>query len=98
LLAPNPYVKAWVQEQLEAQINALVHMLSQGLIERVIIEVGTKDIEVVEATPAPVETLSESSANKSTEPSPIAEPAVGSPINPLFTFDSYVEGKSNQIA
>jgi chromosomal replication initiator protein len=33
------------------------------------------------------------------EPAPSkAEPAIGSPMNPLFTFDNYVEGKSNQIA
>jgi chromosomal replication initiator protein len=98
LLAPNPYVKAWVQEQLEQQINGLIIHLSNGLIEKVAIEVGTipaedskprrnntsvpKDTVVAEQEPAPAK----------------AEPAIGSPMNPLFTFDNYVEGKSNQIA
>ncbi|EMR13569.1 chromosomal replication initiation protein [Methylophaga lonarensis MPL] len=92
LLAPNPYVKAWVQEQLEQQINQLVHALSQGLISHVDIEVGTKDTVAAEPKkPAktPVKKL-----EITDEPAP----AIGSPMNPLFTFDNYIEGKSNQIA
>jgi chromosomal replication initiator protein len=98
LLAPNPYVKAWVQEQLEAQINQLVHQLTQGLIEYVSIEVGTIDhvpqrSKRVATTSAPAKTNNEEKSETIK-----SEPALGSPINPLFTFDSYVEGKSNQIA
>lgn len=100
LLAPNPYVKAWVQEQLESQINALIGALSRGTIDRVAIEVGTKvnnnapnrrlsDEPELKAVTTPVE-------EKPVETK--AQPALGSPMNPLFTFDSYVEGKSNQIA
>ncbi|WP_417542483.1 chromosomal replication initiator protein DnaA [Methylophaga thalassica] len=98
LLAPNPYVKAWVQEQLEAQINQLVHQLTQGLIEYVSIEVGT--IDHVPQRPKRVATTSApAKINKEEKSETIkSEPALGSPINPLFTFDSYVEGKSNQIA
>jgi chromosomal replication initiator protein len=97
LLAPNPYVKAWVQEQLEQQINGLIQALSQGAIDKVNIEVGTKTAAINNgrrhssqpeaAEPAPAETAPAKAA-----------PALGSPMNPLFTFDSYVEGKSNQIA
>lgn len=101
LLAPNPYVKAWVQEQLESQINALIHGLSQGLIERVAIEVGT--VATREApksrrnnTPASEEAPSKPDNDKTEADK--AAPAIGSPMNPLFTFDNYVEGKSNQIA
>jgi chromosomal replication initiator protein len=98
LLAPNPYVKAWVQEQLEAQINQLVHQLTQGLIEYVSIEVGT--IDHVPQRPKRVATTSAPAKTNKEEKSETikSEPALGSPINPLFTFDSYVEGKSNQIA
>ena len=57
LLAPNPYVQAWVQEQLEQKINTLVLALSHGDIETVQIEVGTKITEqspdsTTETTPA----------------------------------------------
>ncbi len=87
LLAPNPYVQAWVQEQLETNIIQLVQALSQGTINSVSIEVGTNQTEVKEA---PV--LSGTSRPKA------AKPAEGTPINPAFTFESFVEGKSNQIA
>lgn len=98
LLAPNPYVKAWVQEQLEQQINSLIHNLSQGLIAQVAIEVGTVPAEEIKPrrNTAPVsEIVTPQADNK--EPAK-TEPAIGSPMNPLFTFDNYVEGKSNQIA
>jgi chromosomal replication initiator protein len=98
LLAPNPYVKAWVQEQLEQQINSLIHNLSKGLIARVAIEVGTVPAEEIKPrrNTAPVsEIVTPQAENK--EPAK-TEPAIGSPMNPLFTFDNYVEGKSNQIA
>lgn len=99
LLAPNPYVKAWVQEQLENQINALIHGLSQGLIERVAIEVGT--VDTPEAKPrnnTPINDEPAAQPKENEADGEKAAPAIGSPMNPLFTFDNYVEGKSNQIA
>jgi chromosomal replication initiator protein len=89
LLAPNAYVQAWVQEQLEHSINDLLINLSQGKVKQIQIEVGTEAIapeKVVAKQQRPT-----SNSNK-------AEPALGSPMNPLFTFDTFVEGKSNQIA
>src|SRR5690554_3081499 len=50
LLAPNPYVKAWVHEQLEQQINTLIKGLSNGTISKIEIEVGTKEAISVEKT------------------------------------------------
>ncbi len=93
LLAPNPYVQAWVQEQLETQINSLIQSLSQGSINVVNIEVGT-NIPEAEKVAHTKSTNKEAKVERRREPAP----AMGSPINPLFTFDSYVEGKSNQIA
>ncbi|MFW5451489.1 MAG: chromosomal replication initiator protein DnaA [Methylophagaceae bacterium] len=90
LLAPNPYVQAWVQEQLEQKINTLVDKLTQGKITTVSIEVGTKLMEEP--------SKSTYSPRQSRKANSNAAPAAGSPINPLFTFDSFVEGKSNQIA
>ena len=89
LLAPNPYVQAWVQEQLESKINHLIQSLSQGSINIVNIEVGTGQPD-----PEPETKKSTFKAERRKEPAP----ALGSPMNPLFNFDSYVEGKSNQIA
>ncbi len=89
LLAPNPYVQAWVQEQLETKINQLIQALSQGAITSITIDVGTNNPQVAQtntiakASPAMPKSMT---------------PAAGSPLNPNFTFESYVEGKSNQIA
>lgn len=97
LLAPNPYVKAWVHEQLEQQINALIKGLTNGNISKIEIEVGTKDSLSADNTKRRVKTTDKAPAAISLsdiEPTP----AIGSPMNPLFTFDNYVEGKSNQIA
>jgi len=90
LLAPNPYVQAWVEEQLEQTINDLVKQLSRGSINHVQIEVGTKK--------STKSTLKNNKNKSKKSGKPKAEPAIGSPMNPLFTFDSFVEGKSNQIA
>ncbi|MDC9724834.1 MAG: chromosomal replication initiator protein DnaA [Gammaproteobacteria bacterium] len=89
LLAPNPYVQAWVQEQLEAKINQLLGALSQGNISSALIEVGSSKTNEKKSDSKPV-------LNK--KPENYSEPAMGTPINPAFTFESYVEGKSNQIA
>jgi len=89
LLAPNPYVQAWVQEQLETKITQLVGALSHGKISSIIVEVGSNQI-------APTKPSTPSTPNRALAPEP--EPALSSPINPGFTFESYVEGKSNQIA
>jgi chromosomal replication initiator protein len=89
LLAPNPYVQAWVQEQLESQINHLIQSLSQGAINIVNIEVGTGQPD---PEPATKKVAFDVDRRKDHAPS------LGSPMNPLFNFDSYVEGKSNQIA
>jgi chromosomal replication initiator protein len=89
LLAPNPYVQAWVQEQLESQINTLIQSLSQGAINIVNIEVGTD-----QPRHEPAAKKSDTKVDRRKDPAP----ALGSPMNPLFNFDSYVEGKSNQIA
>ncbi len=91
LLAPNAYVQAWVQEQLELKIHDLITQLSQGNITRIHIEVGTHTLD-----PEPEKKPEPTQSSKAMPQR--ATPALGSPMNPLFTFDTFVEGKSNQIA
>ncbi len=96
LLAPNPYVQAWVQEQLQSQIDQLAGALSNGAVSKVIIEVGKKPAANDESRPKQEKPAQKSSTE--TIQTENTQPSVGSPINPLFTFDAFVEGKSNQIA
>lgn len=89
LLAPNPYVQSWVQEQLETKIIQLIGALSQGKITSVAVEVGNNQ---------PKQQSKKTATPNAKEETSAPEPALSSPINPAFTFDSFVEGKSNQIA
>lgn len=91
LLAPNAYVQAWVQEQLEHSINDLVAKLTNNRILTIQIEVGSNIPEQAPVKKTPSNDRPSSYNNKSA-------PALGNPMNPLFTFDTFVEGKSNQIA
>tara|TARA_B100000780_G_C21120599_1_gene453841 strand:- start:2070 stop:3416 length:1347 start_codon:yes stop_codon:yes gene_type:complete len=91
LLAPNAYVQTWVQEQLEQRLNKLVAKLTQDKILSVQVEVGNN-------IPDRAPTKTSSNGNRANTHNKNSEPALGSPMNPLFTFDTFVEGKSNQIA
>ena len=83
LLAPNRFVVSWIEKNLFTRIEEL------GGGARVTLEVGTRRDEPppVESTNVPV------SAGKPRDPQ-----VIGSRLNPDFTFASFVEGKSNQLA
>jgi chromosomal replication initiator protein len=87
LLAPNRFVIDWLQQHYMERILQLVDDNSSGT--EVLVEVGSRD-----AAAAPVE---------GARPKPIAiksstHAPVVSRLNPLFTFEHFVEGKSNQLA
>jgi chromosomal replication initiator protein len=96
LLAPNPYVVSWLRQHCLERIRELAH--EPGDDSRsldVTIDVGTRmaaaNIELVSgATPAP--------AAPAAPAPPRSEFLSGARLNPDFTFDSFVEGKSNQLA
>lgn len=102
LLAPNRFVKDWVADKFLARINELVIEIHQQNIS-VSIEVGTR---LTENVPAPnkliTETPSSPAASTRKKKSSAADVEGGiryeSNINPFFTFDNYVVGKSNQLA
>ena len=87
LLAPNRFVIDWVQQHYMERILELVDD-SGGDIE-VLVEVGSREAAAVPAPtsrPRPVSIRSSGHA------------PVVSRLNPLFTFENFVEGKSNQLA
>ncbi len=88
LLAPNRFVIDWLQQHHLKRILELVEDRTDGIA--VALEVGSRA-----AAPAPqVSTRPRSTAaeNRSTPP------PVASRLNPTFTFENFVEGKSNQLA
>lgn len=83
LLAPNRFVLDWVKEHHFAKIEETIYEFSSGALN-LSLEIGSKNSTVTAAVK-------------------IAKPAgtqKASPnfLNKAFTFDSFVEGKSNQLA
>ncbi len=87
LLAPNRFVVDWVRGNCLEHIN-LWWESHQGA--EVLLEVGSRRVaptSVPRAAPVPV------------RKEPVApDVAIGNRLNPAFTFDNFVEGKSNQLA
>jgi len=101
LLAPNRFVMDWIAERFLNRINELVKQFSESQPPSVMLEIGSKRAEPVRA---PIEQRSPTSTATIT---PIHTKAVfsyndvsthQSNLNPNFTFDNFVEGKSNQLA
>ena len=89
LFAPNRFVVDWLQEHYIDRITEIVD--DSGSATEVIVEVGSR-------APAP---LAATAAAPRPAPAPIHEAApagLASRLSPTFTFDSFVEGKSNQLA
>jgi chromosomal replication initiator protein len=89
LLAPNRFVVSWIEQNLFGRIEQLVSVAGRGSGARVRIEVGSRR----EDPPAPDPQNAIVSIGKAREPQ-----VIGSRFNPDFTFASFVEGKSNQLA
>ena len=103
LFAPNRFVSDWVSQHYHQQLLELCTHLSQGAITGLSIEVGTLPRTEALAT----ESLScpplGGCVGGTAAAGPSAEALTqrrrdSSGLNPAFTFDTFVEGKSNQIA
>ena len=84
LLAPNRFVLDWVRTHHMPQITALVDELGGHSKPRILLDIGTRAAPVTSASQAP---RARRGADKG-----------DSNLNRSFTFDSFVGGKSNQIA
>ena len=90
LLAPNRFVVSWIEKNLFGRITELVSVAGESSQPRVRLDIGSRPAEA-----APVEEPRNPSFSsvKPREPQ-----VIGSRFNPEFTFGSFVEGKSNQLA
>jgi chromosomal replication initiator protein len=92
LLAPNKFVRDWGQQHYEARIRELCRSLSNGSVRQVSFEIG--GIERPQS-PARVRVPVVAGAQP---PGCSDTRRVEGNLNPEFTFDTFVEGKSNQLA
>ena len=86
LLAPNRFVVNWLEENCLTRISEVVTGLPDVAATSVVLEVGTRQ------PAAPTRATAATSA-----PLP-RQPVVGGRLNPTFTFERFVQGKSNQLA
>lgn len=92
LFAPNRFVKDWIEKTYLHRVLELSSRLSKGQIEDVMIEIGT--IRRGDSEPSRFLGTTITDDPLTLSPANRAE----SNLNPDFTFDTFVEGKSNQIA
>ncbi len=99
LLAPNRFVVDWLTQNLRGRIAELIGSVADGNTPQIHLEVGSR-------APAPAPTTTSTAIAggaasiagngvKSRRGEPLV---VGGRLNPDFTFDNFVEGKSNQLA
>lgn len=95
LLAPNKFVREWINEQLMQRIVQIASDFSNGSAPEIRIQVGTgrKLARTVENTEK-----NEKKVPLFRRKHDASESTFNSNINRDFTFDTFVEGKSNQLA
>ncbi len=91
LLAPNRFVVDWVRTNLLGRIAQLLREAGRPEQGSITVEVGSRPPVTAAAAGAP-------SARNPRINGAAAASAVGVPLNPDFTFDGFVEGKSNHFA
>ncbi len=107
LLAPNRFVLDWVNQNFINKINEILLKISQDDSITLSLEIGSQQaskpannnkvaINKHEHSDTPASILEELNQGKST--SNAAQEAISHNLNQAFTFDNFVEGKSNQLA
>ena len=100
LFAPNRFVRDWVSQHYHQQLLDLCTHLSQGAITGLTFEVGTLARAEVQEGPPVRRPLLGSIGDTGAGPAgdTLAQRRRDGGLNPEFAFDTFVEGKSNQIA
>ncbi|MEW8625901.1 MAG: chromosomal replication initiator protein DnaA [Candidatus Thiodiazotropha sp.] len=91
LLAPNRFVLDWVRNHYLDQIQNHLNVVCNGEAPKVLIEIGSKSRPQKKQPVTPPQPITVTSGGDNTTP-------IQSNLNPNFIFDTFVEGKSNQIA
>jgi len=93
LLAPNRFVQNWVSERYLSRIEELLSSKA-GDRGRPVVKLGVGS----RASKAAQQTSALESTNRSETRAQKKVVSVAKNLNPEFSFDSFVEGKSNQLA
>ena len=95
LLAPNRFVVDWVRQHFLSRIVEITGHCAGDQAVQVTLEVGTRGRAFSDASVS-----GPSAVGAAIRPvdRPVATVRVGGRLNPLFTFENFVVGKSNQLA
>ena len=99
LYAPNRFVKDWVKQHYEQRIASLCAQVSGGRVHQVSFEIGSRG--KAGARQGPQEAAGDGpdgAAVQAISAELLAKRRADSNLNGDFTFRTFVEGKSNQIA
>jgi len=95
LFAPNRFVLDWIVERFLVRITELTRQLSEGEPPAISLDIGSKrSTETAKANPIVAKTSVTAAIVHAAKP----EQPFQSNLNLHFTFDNFVEGKSNQLA
>ncbi len=92
LLAPNRYVVDWVNQNCAGRIGEMVEELVPPPAPQIVVEIGSR--AALESEPLANVPRTPDSRGRRIAPLP----PIGGRLNPDFTFASFVQGKSNQLA
>ena len=96
LLAPNRYVIDWLGQNSLQRIKELIRAFADGPVPEIVLDVGTRAgnaaVNAAANNGIPFEAKAALSIRRA------APLVLGSRVNADFTFASFVEGKSNQLA
>lgn len=99
LFAPNRFVLDWINERFFERIKELTHQFSGAESLIIALEIGSKRGETTKPQFANTNKPQAPAITTTRKAAPVVEvPNHQSNINPLSTFDNFVEGKSNQLA
>lgn len=96
LLAPNRYVIDWLGQNSLPRIKELIRAFAEDPAPELVLDVGTRAGPLTPVVAVNGEQVADNGTSAKTRR--LAPSVVGGPINSAFTFDSFVEGKSNQLA
>ena len=102
LLAPNKFVVDWVRQNYFEQITTILAKISQGKFKELCLRVGSKQeysaVAKIGESKNSSKTDSEHLNYYPKKQLPLEEYQKKSKLNAHYTFDKFVEGKSNQLA
>ena len=96
LLAPNQFVRDWVNEHLAGRISEVFSRVNNCERADVIVQVGSRQVEPVQARAAVMPAAELYRIAHPNEAAAAQRRATG--VRSGFTFEAFVEGKSNQLA